>query len=278
MKTMDGAVGIVAGSGQFPVLVARSARAAGRKVCICAFQGQAGADLAAEADECTFLHVGQLGKLIKFFKKHEVKTICLAGAIKKARLLDLKPDLRAAALLLKLAKNHGDDAILRAALEEIQSEGIQVVQAAEFAPELFAPAGVLTARAPGADEWRSIRHGWPIGKALGAYDIGQCLVLRRNMVVAVEALEGTDAALERGGCLGGPGCVALKLLKPGQDRRADLPALGLETVRLLVKYHYACLAYEAGAVLFFDREESVALADAHKTAIIGLPPGEANTV
>jgi DUF1009 family protein len=265
-------MGIIAGSGQFPLLVARAARAGGARVFICGFEDQTGAELADEADGFIRINIGQFGRLLSFFKKHEVSRVCLAGAIKKSRALDLRPDLRAAKLILKLYKNHGDDAILRAVLEELQEEGLEVLPASGFLPELLGPAGTLTRKKPGPEEWKSIRHGWGIGKALGVYDIGQCLVLRKNMVVAVEALEGTDAVLERGGELGGEGCVALKMLKPGQDLRVDLPSIGLETVRILTRLRYACLAYEAGSTLFFDRSSALSLAEEQGLAVVGLRP------
>ncbi|MDR2050313.1 MAG: UDP-2,3-diacylglucosamine diphosphatase LpxI [Deltaproteobacteria bacterium] len=267
-----GNIGIIAGSGQFPLLVARAVRAGGAGVFICGFEEQTGEELEGEADEFIRIHIGQLGRLLSFFKKNEVAAVCLAGAIKKSRALNLRPDLRAARLLFKLYKNHGDDAILRAVLEELQAEGLEVVPASAFVPDLLGPAGTLSRRKPGPEEWKSIRHGWGIGKSLGAYDIGQCLVLRKNMVVAVEALEGTDAVLERGGELGGEGCVALKMLKPGQDTRVDLPSVGLETIRILTRLRYACLAYEAGSTLFFDRSPALALADGRGLAVVGLRP------
>ncbi|MDR2504367.1 MAG: UDP-2,3-diacylglucosamine diphosphatase LpxI [Deltaproteobacteria bacterium] len=270
MRPSSPNIGIIAGSGQFPLLTARAARAAGYRVFICGFVGQTNADLAAEADDFILVHLGQLGRLLDFFKECGVTRVCLAGAIKKARALDMRPDLRAAKVLFKLRKNHGDDAILHTVLEELQAEGLEVRQAADLLPDLLGPAGVLTRQKPDEQTWNSIRYGWPIGKALGAHDIGQCLVLLKNMVVAVEALEGTDAVLDRGGLLAGRGCVALKMLKPKQDRRADLPSIGLTTIEILVKHNYACLAYEAGRTLFFDREKSVSLADEHDLVIVGL--------
>jgi len=265
-------IGIIAGSGQFPALVARAAKAAGSRVFICGFKGQTTEDLRAEADDFSIIPLGQLGRLIAFFKKRGVTKVCMAGAIKKSRFLDIRPDLRAARVLFKVSRHHGDDAILRSVLDELQGEGLEVRQASELLPELLGPAGALTHRKPSSQEWESIRHGWPIGRILGVHDIGQCLVMTKKMVVAVEALEGTDSALERGALLAGPGCVALKMLKPGQDKRVDLPAIGLQTIQILTRHTYACLAYEAGNTLFFDREPSLALADAHDLAIVGLTP------
>lgn len=262
-------IGLIAGSGQFPRLVARGARAAGYRVVVCGFTGFTPPELAGEADVFTLLPLGQVGKLIDFFHENGVNRLCMAGAISKPRALDLKPDIRAAKLLFRL-RGLGDDSLLRAVADELKSAGLELVQAAELVPGLRAPQGVQGRCKPGKDDWEAIRHGWPIGKELGRLDIGQCLVLRRSMVVAVEAIEGTDAALTRGGELGGKGCVALKLLKPGQDLRLDLPSIGLGTIELLARYQYSCLAYEAGNTLFFDREEAVRLADRHKIAVIGL--------
>lgn len=263
-------IGIIAGGGQFPRLVAQSARAGGAKAFIYGFPGQTDPDLAGDADAFEVNNIGQVGKMFKFMKSHGVTHICLAGAIKKAKISDIKPDIQAAKLLFKLRKNQGDDALLRAIADHIESEGFTVVQPADLVPDLTAPAGVLTKTAPSDEDMGAVRYGWPIGKSLGAYDIGQCLVIKDRMVVAIEALEGTDAALERGGELGGEGCIALKMFKPGQDSRADLPAIGLNTVRIMVKHRYSCLAFEAGKTLFFDQAEAVALADKHKLAIIGL--------
>lgn len=270
MDTSGKHIGIIAGGGQFPRLVARSARAGGARVFIYGFPDQTDPDLAEEADAFEMNNIGQVGRMFKFMRAHRVTHICLAGTIKKARLTDIKPDLYAARLLFKLRKNQGDDALLRTIADQIQAEGFTVLQAAELVPGLAAPAGVLTRRAPSATELDSIRYGWPIGKGLGAHDIGQCLVIKDHMVVAVEALEGTDATLERGGELGGAGCIALKMLKPGQDSRADLPSIGLKTMEILVQYGYTCLAFEAGKTLFFDRSAALDLADRHGIAVIGL--------
>ncbi|ABB38176.2 protein of unknown function DUF1009 [Oleidesulfovibrio alaskensis G20] len=264
-------IGIIAGSGQFPMLVARAARLEGHRVVMCGFQGHTDSALEHEADVWSMLHLGQLGRLIDFFVSAGVTRLCFAGAISKPRALDLRPDMRAAKVLFRL-RSKGDDVLLRAVLAELESEGLVIVQAAELVPGLRGPEGVLTRRQPSAEEWQDIRYGWPVAMQIGALDIGQCLVVRRGMVVAVEGLEGTDATLRRGGELGGDGCVALKFVKPGQDERIDLPALGLATVRTLAQGGYTCLCYQAGNTLFFDREESISLADKHGISIVGIGP------
>lgn len=263
-------IGIIAGGGQFPRLVAESARAAGAFVAVCGFHGHTSPDLEAEADAFTLVHLGQLGKLIDFFRGQKVTTVCLAGAVNKPRALDLRPDFRAVRLLFSL-RHKGDDALLRAVMGELEREGFRVVAPSLLTPGLHCPPGLLTRAAPTPEVEADIRFAWPIAATLGGFDIGQCLVVREGMVMAVECLEGTDAALRRGAELGGAGCVAVKRCKPGQEERVDLPAVGLDTVRLLVEAGYACLALEAGRTLFFDREAAIRLADAHKLCIIALP-------
>lgn len=262
-------LGIIAGSGQFPQLVADAARAAGHYVAICGFNGFTDEALARHAEDFVLLRLGQLAKLIDFFKSNGVTQVCMAGAIKKPKLKDFRPDLRAAKLFFKL-NSQGDNSILHAFANELNTEGFEVVQAASFLPQLHSPAGVLTKRAPTGEDWESIRYGWPVGRTLGQFDIGQCLILRKRMVVAVEGVEGTDAAIARGGEYGGPGCVAIKMLKPGQDTRIDLPSMGLNTIELMVKHQYSCLAYEAGKSIFFDLDESIRLAERNGICLIGL--------
>lgn len=264
-------IGIIAGSGQFPFLVAQGAKRDGLRVVICGIHGNADPELASEADVFTMVHLGQLGALIDFFKKNGVKRTYMAGAISKPKALDLRPDLRVAKMIFKLGKNKGDDAILRAVAEELQSEGITVVRPEELAPDLRSSSGVLGRHRPDSDLWQDIRFGWRIAKAVGALDIGQCVVVRNGIVIAVEGIEGTDAALIRGGELGGPGCTAVKVLKPGQDERLDLPSIGSGTVALLAKYKYACLAFEAGKTLFFDQKAALKTAGEHGLSIVGVP-------
>lgn len=262
-------IGIIAGSGQFPVLAARTARAGGRRVAICGFKGYTDPALSREADDFALLPLGKLSRMIKFFKQAGVKRLCMAGAIDKPRALDVRLDFRAARVLLNMI-GQGDDALLRAIAGEFEREGFEVMQAALLVPGLAAPQGVLTRRHPNADEWENICYGWRMARAIGRLDIGQCIVVRKIMVMAVECLEGTDETLRRGAALGGPGCVAIKILKPGQDKRLDQPAMGLTTIRVMVENGFTCLAYEAGGALLFDREECIALADQHNICLMGL--------
>lgn len=268
---MQETIGIIAGRGQFPRMVAQGVRALGMRAAVCGLIGHADPTLEKDADAFLPLHLGRLNKPLKFFRKQGVKRMCFAGAVSKPKALDMRPDFRFARMLLKTG-SLGDDSVLRAIIGEIESEGIEVVQAADFVTDLHAPAGLLAGPRPSEDLWRDIRYGWPIARSIGNMDIGQCIVVKKRMVVAVECLEGTDATLRRGGELGGAGCVALKLVKPGQDERVDLPAIGLQTIRILTQAKYACLAYEAGKTLFFDIRESLELAEASGLSLVGVSP------
>lgn len=268
-------IGIIAGNGSFPLLVARAARAAGTRVSVVGFSGHMDQELArafqAEADNYAELKLGQLGKLIKHFKKQGVTRLTMAGAISKPKALRTRPDLRAVKLFFK-ARNRGDDNLLRLVIQELENEGFTVFGAADLVPDLRTPAGVLTRESPSEDEWDDLRFGVSVARQMGNLDIGQCVVIRGGMVAAVEGMEGTDATILRGGELAGPGSVVVKTVKPNQDKRVDLPAAGPETIRSLVKAKAACLGLEADQTLLLDRQETLALADKHKIAVVGLTP------
>jgi len=263
-------IGIIAGGGQFPRLIAREAHAAGLGVAICGFQGHTDPATLECADAAEMLHLGQLSRLASFFLKNSVRRVCMAGTISKPRALDLRPDWRAAKLLLKV-KKRGDDSLLRAIIADLETDGLSIVASADLAPALRTPEGVLTRRKPTEKDWEAIRYGWPIAKSLGSWDIGQCIVVRENMVMAVECLEGTDAAIRRGAEVGGEGCVAIKIVKPGQDERVDLPSVGLATIENMTSLGYSALAIQAQNTLFFDRQQALDLADRKGLAVIALP-------
>ncbi|SIO36207.1 LpxI family protein [Halodesulfovibrio marinisediminis] len=269
MAALQERIGIIAGAGQFPELVAQGAREEGLCVVMCGFVGHTDPEIENHADVFEMLHLGALSKLIQFFKKNGVTRVCFAGAINKPKALDVRPDLRAAKVLFKV-RSKGDDVLLRGVLDELESEGLKIVQAAELVPNLRGPSGVLTKKKLTDKQRETLAYGIPIGEQIGSMDIGQCIVVREHMVIAVECLEGTDATIKRGAELGGKGCVAIKLLKPNQDERIDLPALGLNTIQNLVDGGYSCLAYYANKTLFFDKEAALALANDHNIAIVGV--------
>ncbi|GAB6060417.1 LpxI family protein [Desulfonatronum parangueonense] len=260
---------IIAGGGHLPQLVLEGARNMGLRVVGVGFAGETDPALAHGVDAWQWQNLGQLGKLIAFCKKQGVGRIVMAGKIHKARAVDLRPDWRAAKLLWKV-KNTQDDVLLRAITGELESEGMAVVSAVDFLPHLRSPEGVLTRRGPTSEEQADIDFGWPMARQIGALDIGQCIVVRKRTTVAVEGLEGTDATILRAGELVGPGCVVIKLFKPIQDVRLDLPAVGPKTIQTMIQAKASCLALEAGRSLFIHLEESLTLADKAGISVVGL--------
>ncbi|NDY42787.1 LpxI family protein [Dissulfurirhabdus thermomarina] len=269
-----GPLGLVAGGGQFPLLCARAARARGREVVAVAHRGETDPALADEVSRIEWVHLGQLGRLLRFLREAGAREVQFAGTITKKRIFrDVRPDLRALNLWNRIDRRL-DDGILRAVADELAAEGIEVVPSTLYLEDLLAPAGVLTRRRPTREQWDDIRFGWNIAKEIGRLDIGQCLVVKDRAVLAVEAIEGTDETIRRGGRLAHGGAVVVKILKPGQDTRFDLPALGLRTVETMAEVKAAVLALEAGRALFFDRRAVVQRADRLGIVIVGLKGDE----
>jgi DUF1009 family protein len=266
----EGPLGIVAGGGQFPLLCARAARNKGRSVMAIAHRGETDPQLEGEVDAVTWIYLGQLGKLIKVLKGSGVSEVLFAGTITKKRIFkDIRPDIRALNLWRRIEKRL-DDGILRAIAAELEAEGIAVLPSTAFLQELLAPSGVLTRRPPTADQRDDIIFGWELARQIGRLDIGQCLVVKDRTVLAVEAIEGTDQTIVRGGRLGGAGAVVIKVCKPSQDTRFDLPSIGIGTIETMVSVKAAVLAVESGRALFFDRDAAVAMADRAGIAIVGM--------
>ncbi|MGH7787275.1 MAG: LpxI family protein, partial [Candidatus Binatia bacterium] len=223
-------IGLIAGNGTFPLLFARTARAAGLQVIAVAHEGETVAGLAAAVDHLTWIKVGQLDTIVRTFQAHGVRRAVMAGGIHKAALLEhFAPDERGMRFLQTLTQ-WSDDALLRGVAAELEGEGIAVVESTLFLGSLLTPEGALTARQPDEAQWQDVRYGLAVAKGIGAFDIGQTVVVKSRMVLAVEAVEGTDAALRRGGALARGGAVVVKVSKPGQDLRFDVPAVGPATV------------------------------------------------
>ncbi len=254
-------IGLIAGTSQFPLLFARSARAKGYRVVAVAIEGETFPQLSAEVDEIVWVKLGKLGKLLKAFHKAGVTKAVMAGGVKKTRMFrDVKPDLKALSLISHM-KHLADDGLLRTFAKVLAEEGIEIVASHELVPELLAAEGVYTKRAPSQDEQADIDLGWQVGADLGRLDIGQCLVMKGKVVIAVEAVEGTDACIGRGGQLAGPGTVVVKRCKPIQDMRFDLPSVGADTVAAMAQAGATCLCIEAERTLVFDKEAMVAAAE-----------------
>ncbi len=267
-------IGLIAGGGQFPLLFADAARKQGRPVVAVAHVNESSPALEAKVEQICWVKLGQLGKIIKYFKKFGVRETVFAGTITKTRIFkDILPDLKGLTLWNKIDTRQ-DDAILRAVAGSLEQEGIQVLASTIYLQHLLFPRGILTKKIPTEKEVEDIRFGWKIAREIGRLDIGQCVVVREKTVLAVEAIEGTDATIKRGGLLAGKGAVVIKLKKPGQDFRFDLPATGTQTITSLSEVQGAVLAVEAGQYLLFDPEKMIAAADQAGISVVGVQEEE----
>jgi UDP-2,3-diacylglucosamine hydrolase len=268
MADKTGTIGIIAGGGQFPLLAAEAARKRGLIVTAVAFEGEANPAIAEKAHYTEWIGLGQLGRLIKAFKKRNVDKALMAGTISKGKMFsNIKPDLKGITFLSKFALFH-DDSILRALANELLNEGIEIISSTIYLPELLAPEICFTKRKPSREEERDIEIGWRIAKGLGRLDIGQCVVIRNKTVLALEAIDGTNATILRGGKIAGEKAVVVKVSKPDQDLRFDVPSVGLTTIEAMIEVRAGLLAIEAEKTLVFDREKMVDLADRNKISII----------
>lgn len=267
-------IGLIAGGGQFPVLFSKEANARGYEVFAAAFIGEADEQLQDHVAGIEWMHLGQVRRLIRFFKKSRVPEAVMLGTIRKTRLFtDVRPDMKAISLVAAMRNTH-DDGILTAFADLLDKEGIRIRASTFLLPELLAVPGVWTKRKPNRSEAGDMSLGFRLAKAIGRLDIGQCIVLGGGSVLAVEAIDGTDATIERGGRLANGHAVVVKVCKPNQDRRFDIPAVGIQTIRTMASAGATALAIEAGGAVVFDREEMISLADRHRIAIVALKEEE----
>jgi DUF1009 family protein len=260
-------VGLIAGNGRFPLIFARTARAEGVEVVAVAHEGETLPELAGVVDAITWIKVGELGRMIGTFREAGIDRAVMAGGIRKAALLEhFAPDERGMQFLARLG-SLGDDTLLRGVAGELEGDGIRIVESTLFLSTLLSPDGSLTTKVPDEAQWADIRHGFAVAKAIGRWDIGQSVVVKSSIVLAVEAIEGTDATIQRGGR---SGAVVVKVSKPQQDLRFDVPAIGPETVRVCTAAGIAVVALEAGKTLLLDKDELLSLADAHGLSIVGV--------
>lgn len=266
-------IGLIAGAGRFPFQVARAAKRQGLGVVAVGIRGWADATLAAQVDAYEELAVGELARLIERFKAHGVRQAIMAGKVTKGVLLDARtPFDPEARRLLQQAADASVGTLLGAIGARLAREGIALLDSSTFLQADLCPAGVLTSRRPTAAEEEDIAVGIRAARALAALDIGQTVIVKGRVVIAVEALEGTDSAIHRAHALAGEGLVIVKTASPSQDRRFDLPVIGPETVATLRDAGASCLAVEAGTTLLLERETLLASADAARLCIIGIPP------
>ncbi len=255
--------------------VATAARAAGREVFIIGLEGFADrTGLASWPHEMRRL--GAAARIIAALREHGCQDLVMIGPVRRPSLLDLRPDAEGARLLARIGRAAfaGDDGLLAAVIRVLTEEGFRVIGMQEIMREAVAPTGVLTRVRPDAQAMTDVHRGVHVARLLGAADVGQGCVVQQGLVLAVEAIEGTDAMLTRAGALrrDGIGGVLVKLLKPGQDKRADLPTIGPQTVRNAAAAGLRGLAFEANATILADREACLTAADAAGLFLLGLDP------
>lgn len=274
-------LGLIAGDGRFPLEVARAARARGRRVVAVGFHGVTRDDLGPEVDEIHRIHLGQLDTLVATLRGADVRDAVMAGKVSKEHLFGdleaLRPDARALAFIAGL-QDWRDDSILGGLADLLADDGIVLRPQLDEAPSLRAGIGPVGACEPDPAARADVAFAWPIAKAVAGLDLGQTVVVKSRAVMAVEAIEGTDRAIQRGGELAGGDVCVVKVAKPGQDPRFDMPAVGLETLATLIEAKARVLAFEADRTVVLDRAELARRADAAGLALVGVaadgPPAD----
>ncbi len=263
---------MIAGAGEFPLLIARQAHEEGWPLPTVALSTQVAAALTPYCHTLVQYGPGQVKKILRVLQQHGVRQVVIVGKVHKQFLFE-KPrlDLRALRVLRQL-RDYRDGALFQAIEHEFAREGIEVVEQTRLLGHLLTPEGVLGARRPSAREWDDIRYGFAQAKQVVALDIGQTMVIRHRTVLAVEAAEGTDAAIQRGCRLGRQGAVVVKVSRPQQDLRFDIPAVGPDTLREVIAGRASVLAVEAGSTLMLHRDDLIASANAHRVALVGVTP------
>jgi DUF1009 family protein len=285
-------LGLIAGNGRFPFLLLDAARAQGFAVVVAAIREEADPEInhRAACDDLITVHwisLGELSRLIEIFKKEGVSAAVMAGQVKHKQIFSsIRPDWRLAKLLLNL-RTRNTDMLLGAVAKVLGDEGIELMSSTSFLEPLLAQEGLLTARAPNEEERKNINYGLAVARAVAGFDIGQTVVVAAQACVAVEAMEGTDAAIERAGRLmrsledvsaGAASTLErrltiVKVAKPNQDMRFDVPVIGIETIETMVREGASCLSVEAGRTLLFDRDSLIERAGQAGIAIVATPRG-----
>jgi len=262
-------IGLIAGNGRFPLLFARAARDKGLKIIAVGIKGDTSHAITKWVDKLFWISPGQLQRLFEIFQQEGIKKVIMAGQVNPQNLFDkrLFPDDE----LQKLFENIRDkkaDTIFSAIADKLQSLGMDLMDSTTLLDDFICPAGVFTKRSPTQTEWEDIRFGKEIAKTIAYFDIGQTVVVKQKAVLAVEALEGTDATILRGGKIGNGEVTVVKVSKPKQDMRFDIPVIGLRTIKNLIRAKVSCLSIEAQKTLFLDKEEAIVLANKKGICII----------
>jgi len=261
-------LGLIAGNGKFPFLVLEGAKRAGTSVAVAAIREETDPAIESLAERLTWVGIGQLGKMLRFFKDEGVDKAIMAGQVKHVQIFSRAiPDVRMLKMLLRLPRRN-TDALIGAVANELASEGIELIDSTFFLKDQLPQPGTLTKRAPDQRERSDVEYGLEIARGIAGMDLGQTIVVRDRACVAIEAMEGTDAVIRRAGDLVRGRLTVVKIAKPDQDMRFDVPVVGVPTIESMKDSGATCLCLTAGKTLMFDREAMVKLADKHKIAIL----------
>lgn len=260
--------GLIAGNGRFPFLVLEGARKAKAAISVVALREETDPEIERIAERVQWVGIGQLGKMISFFKNEGVERAIMAGQVKHVQIFsNAIPDARMLKMLLKLPRRN-TDALIGAIADELLSEGIELIDSTYFLKDYLPEPGVLTKRKPDDRERGDVDYGLEIAREIARLDLGQTIVIRSKACVAIEAMEGTDETIRRAGQLAKGRLTVVKVAKSSQDMRFDVPVVGLPTIEAMLSAGAACLSVTAGKTLLFDREEMIRLADKNKIAIV----------
>lgn len=263
-------IGLIAGNGLYPETFIRGARRAGvERVVVAAFLDETKPELAAMADAIEWLRVGQLSKMIAFFRREQVREAVMAGQIAPKNLFDLRPDLRTLMMLARL-KERNAESLFGAIGDELAKDGITLLPATTHLEDKLAPEGPIAGPAIKKRRWEDARHGFRIAKETSRLDIGQTVVVKNGTVLAVEAFEGTNETVKRGGALGRGGATMVKVSKPRQDMRFDVPVIGPDTISNAAASGVDLVVVEAGKTLILDEEKVSALCASSKVSVVGV--------
>ncbi len=263
-------IGLIAGNGRFPLMFARAARARGIRVVAAAVRGDTSILIHFFADDVAWFAPGELGKLFSYFRGRGVRHALMAGQINPENLfrkdMPVDDDFKA---VFDALKDRRCDTIFGAIADRLKAEGMELLDSTLLTREYLAPKGTLTRRAPTVAELKDVEFGMAIARQMGALDVGQTVVIRGLAIVAIEAMEGTDHCIRRGGRIAREGAVVVKMAKPAQDLRFDVPVIGPRTIQAMRQVRATCLAIEAGKTLIIDREHTLALANKAGITFLG---------
>lgn len=262
--------GLIAGNGKFPFLVVEGAQRAGVELSVVAIREETDAAIERVAARLVWVGIGQLGKMIRFFKSEGVTQAMMAGQVKHVQIFSgALPDARMLKMLLRLPRRN-TDALIGGIAAELASEGIELIDSTTFLQDHLPAPGVLTRRAPDDKERANIAYGLSVANEIARLDLGQTIAVRACACVAIEAMEGTDAVIRRAGELVKGWLTIVKVAKPNQDMRFDVPVVGIPTIETMIAARATCLSIAAGKTLVFDRDEMIRLADKHKIAVVAV--------